>query len=405
MLIVHCSLFVEMADFQGEFILDKLRSWFSQAKEATHIEDDRLGELPEAMALELERKIQALPVPSVYETTVRETIASSVETWQNNLDAENSLAIVASPVEPLVGAIEGALQEWDASDIDIITLLPCCHRPDDPLQLLEEIDRALQRENVAIDRRNNNGEKSDEDILAARRTVLVIPNLSQCFLRCIGGWQSIERLRDTIARDRSFFWVAGCTTWSWQFLDYVCQIGAYIERVCLLPELDAKNLCQWLDTVENTISHPEVKSNDVLPDRYQTNWDTLAEKSRGLSQVAACLWLRSLRLPQEKIEQFDDDREIDLTDIERVAPQAPSLPELEAIDRYLLHSILIHDRISLPHLALSFGEPESLIRPRIQILLQKEAICIENNLLAVHPIYYLRIKTELENNNFFTGEV
>ncbi|MDR9405548.1 MAG: hypothetical protein RI580_19175, partial [Halothece sp. Uz-M2-17] len=85
-------------------------------------------------------------------------------------------------------------------------------------------------------------------------------------------------------------------------------------------------------------------------------------------------------------------------------PSLPKLPSLSAEDRYLLHSLLLHGKITRSSLAISLGVKEETIQARIQLLLRDHLIQIENQFLSVTPLYYPKIKQELSQNNFLIGE-
>ncbi len=392
-------------------ILKQISSWFFQAKEATQNNNtDELCELPQSLITKLETEVEGLPCPTVYRTTVQNAIASGVKNWQQNLHGSNSLAILGSPVEPIDKIIDAALQNWQTEDLQVIRILPWLNRPYDSSEITTAIKSAVYPYYPEL--ADNNGDilEQREDSLDKRLTVFVIQDLSQCFLRCINGWKSIEFFNNTVIYDKSYFWVIGCNYWSWNFLDHVCQISAYFEETQHLPTLDSEAIQEWLNPVVETLIQQKKQTEENAESQGETYWETLAEKSKGLSQVIAPLWLQSLRFPKENSEKLTASQsEVDLSledleEVEQIEPKVPSLPTLKPIDRYLLNSILMHGKISRSHLSLSLGEAESMIRSRLQVLLRTGVIQQKDNLLAVNPLYYPKIKTELEYNNFLTEE-
>lgn len=388
------------------------KSWFSQAT-VTEADED-LVPLPDMLENQLSHKIRALPSPAIYQTFIREELAIAVETWQQNLDAPNSLVFLGSPVEPIAAILNDGLRQWSDAPVNIITPLPCIARPDDPLASIQQIRNALRPyTQLDPDNQEDTDEQLDPDSLDARQTVVLIPSLEQCFLRCIGGWESIEYLRDVAINHRHCFWVIGCSHWAWNFLDFVCQVSAYFSEIKPLPELNGEVLKTWLDPVVKTVIAAQAKVDKNVDEERPDYWKSLASKALGVSTIAVNLWLQSLRIAPELVP--DGDKSLDLTldnddpdaeelTLHEVKPSLPSFPSLDHGDRYLLHSLLIHGRMTRAHLAFSLGQREGQIQSQIQSLLRVGLLDRSDGCLSVQAAHYVRLKTELANNNFFVGD-
>jgi|JFJP01.1.fsa_nt_gi Transcriptional regulators len=413
-----------------------LLPWLTRNQEKASSDDDLIN-LPDTLQAELAQSIQSLPSPQAYQTAIQAAIGTGIQTWQQNLEATNSLIILGNPVEPIAKILQDSLQTWpDAPDVQVITPFPDLSRPHDPLTIAQQIQQALEpysQINVT-DTAQDAHDALDAKGLEQRTTVIVIPALEQCFLRCIGGWDGIEALRDMTIHNPHCFWVMGCNYWAWEFLDFVCQISAYFSEIHPLPKLDGAALQDWLDPIATLVveNDPqtrrlEAKSNQAksidnasVPkkgntltenERRQAYWSGLAERSSGVSEIAVNLWLQGLRirpdaladdpLPSLDLDSASSDGQ-PLT-LYETSPTLPSLPSLTNRDRYLLHSTLIHGRITRVHLALSLGESESPIQARIQWLLRQGVLERSNGVLSVCPSYYKKLQSELANNNFFVG--
>ncbi len=398
---------------------------FRFKKATTVIEaSDGLVELPDLLETQITKRLATLPSPKPYRDTVQTEISNAIEAWQQNLDAPNSLVFLGSPVEPINSILNDSLRQWVDPPASIITPLPCIARPLDPWQLKQQVENAL-RPYAQIDPPDSKDpdHQPDPDALDNRKTLILIPCLEQCFLRCIGGWESIEYLRDVAIHHRNCFWVMGCNHWAWDFLDFVCQVSAYFSEVKALPELDGEMLKEWLDPVVKTIvatpteadQKPTENNGDDEEDDRPEYWDVLARKSLGVSSIAKSMWLHSLRLEKEILEATEDLRELNLLQqqdgaekepitLHEVRPSAPILPSLSGDDRYLMHSLLIHGQMTRSHLAFSLGQAEGQIQSEIQSLLRKGLIERTNGGLTVAAPHYSKLKTELSNNNFFVGD-
>jgi hypothetical protein len=238
---------------------------------------------------------------------------------------------------------------------------------------------------------------SDSSFLStsSNTKIIIIPNLEQCFLRCIGGWDAIIWLREHIVNTPHCFWLLGCNNWSWVFLDYVCQINAYLGTKVNLPHLNADQLQDWFKPVVESFI-PEEKENSS-----SFFWQTLATLAEGKTEVAMPLWLQSIQIlmDEEATEKTEESMRLKL-----ITPTLPKLKSLSAEDRYILHSLLLHGIMSRSSLALSLGEKEETIQAKVQLLLRDHLLQQKNSLLRVTPLYYPKIKQELSQNNFLIGE-
>ncbi|MDB9375211.1 hypothetical protein [Nodularia sphaerocarpa] len=380
------------------------QSWLSQAK--TTNPDNLLNKPPEEIIQEFSQKLGKLSPPLEYRTTIQETLTSALADWQQNVTSANSLVILGCSVEPIAQIIQDSLTDELSQDLQIIYPLALCQRSPDCSSLETAINQALssQTESQSAD---YGGDAHPE--LTQRQTLVVIPCLAQCFLRCIEGWEGIEFLQNAVVKDKSRFWLIGCNYSAWTFLNQVCQVSAYLEQVQPLPKLKGDALQKWLAPLT-----AELASEDDDAEMDIIYWKSLASLASGVSSVAAQLWLQALRIRAADIPDAVSESKPALTpqgvtleisvNLRQTKPILPSLPDLTATDRYLLHSLLLHGLMTRSHLALSLGESEQIVRSRVQMLQSAGVIVQQQEQLNIYPAYYPSLKTELINNNFLLGE-
>lgn len=385
-----------MANAQIQSFIHQIQAWFSQAK--TTAPEDILQELPSPVITELTEQFQKFPTPTPYQTWVHEQLNQAIETWKNDENAPNSLVILANPVVPLSQILQESLNTWDScGNLRFFPPQAGLSRPPDPLSMISQLQNLLHDVNA------NEAENTN-------KTGIVIPALEQCFLRCIQGWEGIEFLQNVISKDRSRFWLIGCNTWTWSFLDFVCQISVYLESVISLTPLSGEQLQGNFEPLMRQMTTLDVELC------HESYWKSLANLASGVNSIAAHLWLESLRVRAGDIQGEDDGcAELTETDsgcltmkitvnLRTTYPVLPSLPELTILDRYLLHSVLLHGRIRVSHLAITLGEPENVIRSRVQVLCRGGILWRQQGIVGVHPIYYPKLKAELMSNNFFVAQ-
>ncbi len=366
----------------------RLDSWFVHHK--SQLADDPLEPLPRERRLALQRRIAALEVPTPLLDFVREALRDAVTAWRSDPEAPNVMILLSRPVAPVAPVIEAVLADWDDPSLACRALLPCRHRPVDPLAVSRMLTAALEGPLPSA-------------AATGDPVLLCLANLDQCFLRCIDGWSGIERLRQVALERRDRFWLLGCNSWAWTFLDHVSQISSCFPDALTLPPLDGTALREWLSPVAADLELEQTAGS--LPDGSGAGdpagddaeaalWSQLAELSDGSSRIAAALWLDSLHPAKDG----------DAGALRQMRPALPDLPSLGDEDRYLLHSLLIHGTMRREHLAFGLGRPSHRLQPRIHWLLDEGLIEESAGELSVRPSPYPSLVKELANNNFFTGE-
>lgn len=358
-----------------------LRGW-AQRPQENGSGNAELNKLPAPLQARLQEAIERLPTPRGCRTTITEAVAEGLRHWRQQPQAGNVLVILANPLEPLERYLSDALGNdalsagGELQDCRLITPLPADSRPKDPLTMAARMEEALN----ALPNPPIRGAEAREDT-----TLVLIPALEMLILRCIGGWESVELLRAELVRRPDLFWVIGCNRWAWHFLDAVAGAEACFGTPIDLPGLAGEDLEPWLNAwlsgVEDLPVDPE-QGADAF------DWQELADLAKGVGSIAARLWLDGLRVGEE-------------SGLTATVPVLRSLPSLIGLDRYLLHAVLIHGRISRAHLSSSLGETEGPVDVRSQWLLRQGILEARGDILSISPLYYRRVASELANNNFF----
>lgn len=369
-------------------------------------EDDDRASLPAGITQALAQRLKSLPTPQPYKEAIQLATRQALQTWQANPEtANNCLVILGWPVVANDLMLKDSLQNY-LLDCDVRFFLSGYQRPADPLEITGHLQRELSPDKDT-DRAEPTAPVTQTELHEALPRVNVIPSLERCFLRCIQGWEGIEYLQNWVTQDTSRFWVFGCNHWAWAFLDKVCQVGAYLEQTQALPELSGEALAQWLRPMLTTaVKRPDGDTLEVqVASGDETYWQALASLAAGNATTAAYLWLQTLRLDADLLTPEGTlPAEAKSVEVTTTKPKAPSLISLEALDRYLLHALLIHGEMTRSHLALSMGEDERLIRSRVQVLRREGLIRQAGRRLTVHPAHYPKLYSELGNNNFLLGQ-
>ena len=414
------------------WLIRQFANWFPQAQaqiqaQAAELEakvtQSSLNQSSPTTLAYLQEKVEALTSPQSYQDALLSKLEEVLAQWQEQEDAPNSLIVLGSPVQSLSLLLNETLALWQQRNIVQLKFLNWSARPQDfatiQAQLQQEIGSFL----------NSFNQDSRDKFLSVTATrseekdLLVIPDLSWCFLRCVDGFDGIEYLRDLIVQEPSVFWLIGCNDWVWEYLDRVCQLSTYCEQTFPLPALTDIELKQWLNPVSQTIKFKfsDGQDNQINNgndrENNQEDWISSAEKdyfarladlSLGINSIAGKLWLNSLYI-QESEAESDNDRTSeteDNSDKNLLLKNAtlPRLPNLTKDDRYLLLSLGLHGRMSLSELARSLGETESRVQSQVNILRRLGVIERRKGLIWLNPTHYSRLKQDLANNHFLLGE-
>lgn len=355
---------------------------------------------------QLKEKIANLTTDLELQDTVSTAVQEAVEKWQFQPEGNNSLVVLAEPVSPLTRILNDSLAK-DHNNLLAVNSLSWQARAHN----FERIKIELLS-TVKPNSETSPNQPSNSSVLEVKDCqVFIIPRLEWCFLRCIGGLEAIEVLKDLIAGDPENFWLIGCNSWAWQYLEKIYQISAYLQQSFKIPDLNATQIEKWLQPIHDEINPAwgedkewlNIQNNELEPAKKEDleleailklkekYYNNLTDLSHGAASVAGDLWWRSL-LAQES--------ETNTHSYQIAKAKLPDLPDLVAADRYLLYSLLLHGGMSLTHLAATMSKNQSVLKARTQYLLQNGLISKEQSILTVNPAYYPRLKTMLSNNNF-----
>ncbi len=354
---------------------------------------DTLKDLPRSTTNKLIKRIETLPTHPTHQSVVQIALEEALSTWRED-ETANSLVILGKPIEGISQTLQETLIIYKSEVLEIINPLPQSIQLTESSAITAKLKQAFEPQ------------AASEDEHRGKRQIVVIPDLSWYFLRCVQGWEGVTYLRDLVIRDHSRFWLIGCNQWTWQYLSYVCQIDAYFEQIQQLPSVSGEEIQAWLAPIIEEIAidfSEDESSKNGQKNKSQSYFDRLGDLALGINAVAAQLWLYSLKYLSSDPEANSIKEEI-LGKIQHTTPTLPDLPKLTADDRYLLFSLLLHGQITLPCLALTLGETESIVQSQVQMLLRSGVIWRQRELLMVNPAHYPRLRWELVHNNFFIEE-
>ncbi len=379
-------------------------SRYTKDSEETQEPEKSLIQLSPEVRKKLIEDTENLPSNPADKKAIASALDEAFELWRKNLNnSNNSIAILSSPVAAVSRILSETLEDWTKQKQIPMKLLPIKARPTAAEKIKSKLEYYLKQK-----------ESENNDPQGQQPEVIVIPNLSWCFLRSLEGLEGIEYLQSLLCDgSKNRFWIIGGGQVGWEYLNSVCNLEAYCGKVMTLPKIEPEEFQEWLEPIiedlDITFDKPGIDKRFLDGDKSnKTNYfNRLADISEGISTVAVQAFLKSIHHKEiDKVEDFLKDIETDvehkLSDKIIVAqiPHLPDLSDLELADHYLLYSLLLHGDITISALAESLGDEQSQVQNRVLMLRHHGVVEQQEEVIKINPIHYPNIKRELASNNF-----
>ena len=379
-------------------------SRYTKDSEETQEPERSLVELPPEVRKKLVEETENLSSNPADKKAITDALDEAFECWRENPNnSNNSIAILSSPVAAVSRILSETLEDWTKQKQIPMKLLPMTARPNAAEKIKSKLEYYLEQK-----------ESETDDDTEEQPEVIVIPNLSWCFLRSLEGLEGIEYLQSLLCDgSKNRFWIIGGGQVGWEYLNSVCNLEAYCGKVMTLPKIEPEEFQDWLEPIiedlDITFDKPGIDKQLLESDKSdKTNYfNRLADISKGVSTVAVQAFLKSIHHKEiDEVKDFLKDIETDVEHklSEKIVvaqiPHLPDLPDLELADQYLLYSLLLHGDITISALAESLGDDQSQVQNRVLMLRHHGVVEQQEKVIKINPIHYPNIKRELANNNF-----
>ncbi|PSB10199.1 hypothetical protein C7B62_10265 [Pleurocapsa sp. CCALA 161] len=378
-------------------------SRYTKDSEETQEPEQTLVQLPPELRKKLVEGIENLPSNPADKEAIVSALDEAFESWQANPNnSNNSIVILSSPVAAVSRILSETLEDWTKQKQIPLKLLPLTARPTAADKIKSKLEYYFEQK------------ESENDDPQQQPEVIVIPNLSWCFLRSLEGLEGIEYLQSLLCDgscDR--FWIIGGGQVGWEYLNLVCNLEAYCGKVMTLPKIEPEEFQEWLEPIiqdlDITFGKPGIERQLLKGDKSNQShyFHRLADISEGISSVAVQAFLTSIHYAKiDEQEKFPENVEADVQSklaedlVVAQIPNLPDLPDLELADQYLLYSLLLHGDLTISALAESLGDERSQVQNRVLVLRHQGVVEQQEKVIKINPIHYPNIKQELARNNF-----
>ncbi len=380
-------------------------SRYTKDSEETQEPEKSLIQLSPEVRKKLVEDTENLPSNPADKKAIADALDEAFERWRKNPNnSNNSIAILSSPVAAVSRILSETLEDWTKQKQIPMKLLPMKARPTAAEKIKSKLEYYLKQKES----------ETDDDPQGQQSEVIVIPNLSWCFLRSLEGLEGIEYLQSLLCDgSKNRFWIIGGGQVGWEYLNSVCNLEAYCGKVMTLPKIEPEEFQEWLEPIiedlDITFDKPGIDKQLLDGDKSdKTNYfNRLADISEGISTVAVQAFLKSIHYKEiDEVEDFLKNIEADVEQklskkiVVAQIPHLPDLPDLELADQYLLYSLLLHGDLTISALAESLGDERSQVQNRVLVLRNQGVVEQQEKVIKINPIHYPNIKRELANNNF-----
>ncbi|MEL6551834.1 MAG: hypothetical protein AAFQ63_00035 [Cyanobacteria bacterium J06621_11] len=311
-------------------------AWFARDAKQKAAPQEALCELPDEIAQQLVAAANNLPIHPCDQAAVISALDEAITKWRERPHAaDNSIVILCDPVSSISRILAESLDMLRCQKEEEtlpISLLNWVERPTKVKSIKRKIrDKLGLPEGDYHQKKENRSEDSDSFSEAqpdkpqseknqskknqSDKTLMVIPNLSWCFLRSADGLDGLDYLQNLLPHNRAQFWILGSGRVGWDYLKSTIRFNAYCGETMVLPFLSGKDLQEWMEPIvqqfdiefSDAALHKRLEKQKNLID-LETAIEHPVETVSEVSQEVSATLKSSIRATKEEIlEDFISD--------------------------------------------------------------------------------------------------
>lgn len=225
----------------------------------------------------------------------------------------------------------------------------------DEQELLKKLCTALGFKNV---------ETRDEFLEKVERkknkTVIVVENLQNAFIRNINGFDALEAFWVIMSSTTDkLFWMVSCSRYSWEFFKKISDADQYFSHVVFTDKLDESEIREAIlsrhkssgyelyfepdDSLKNSRTYKKLLGDEKLSQELVRNqfFSKLSKICEGNTSIAMIFWLQSIKKIDSQRFVFQP---IEVTEIDKL-----ELPSKEVL--FTLAALVLHDKMNSEQVA------------------------------------------------------
>jgi len=255
--------------------------------------------------------------------------------------------------------------------------------------------------------------KSKEEFLEKverkkKRSVIIIENLQNIFIRNINGFDALEAFWIIMSSTMDkLFWIVSCSRYSWEFFIKISEADQYFSHVAYTDRLDETEIREAILTrhkssgyelyfePDETLKHSrafkkllgdEKKSQELVRDQFFSKLSKICE---GNTSIAMIFWLQSIKEINSHRFVFQP---LEITELDRL-----EVPSKEVL--FTLTALIQHDSLNEQQLALALHQNPSESRLMLARLKTKGIIYAGSNGYHLNHLVYRQVVRILKQRN------
>jgi len=270
-------------------------------------------------------------------------------------------------------------------------------------ELLKKLCAALGFKNVET--REEFLEKAERK---KKKTVIVVENLQNAFIRNINGFNALEAFWVIMSSTTDkLFWMVSCSRYSWEFFKKISDADQYFSHAVFTDQLDESEIREAIlsrhkssgyelhfepdDSTKNSRAYKKLLGDDKLSQELLRNqfFSKLSKICEGNTSIAMIFWLQS-------IKEIDSQRfvfqPIEVTEIDKL-----ELPSKEVL--FTLAALVLHDKMNSDQVAQALHQNSSDSSLMLARLKTKGIIYSGNVGFSLNHLVYRQVVRMLKQRN------
>ncbi len=240
-----------------------------------------------------------------------------------------------------------------------------------------------------------------------RKRIIILEDIQHFYLKKSNGFEAINLLLELISQTaKNVFWLVGISTFSWNYFEKTIAIERFIRHKIILSRLNEEQIVKLimkrhrvsgynLKFDENQLRRKDLftllrkttdNSQEGLKRTFFTELNSFAQSNISL---ALLYWLHS-------VISFENNTVV-IGKIKNI--KFDFLTSLDATSIFTLHSLLLHDTLSLKEHAEVFSQAEKQSRMTLMVLEDSGILIFRNGEYTINQLIYRQVVTVLRNKN------
>eukprot|EP00919_Chromeraceae_sp_WS-2016_P060710 GHVR01144132.1.p1 GENE.GHVR01144132.1~~GHVR01144132.1.p1 ORF type:complete len:286 (+),score=-19.06 GHVR01144132.1:3-860(+) len=237
--------------------------------------------------------------------------------------------------------------------------------------------------------------------------VIILEDINFLFLKKVNGFEAMKTYFEILSKTgKCIYWINTCKLYAWQYLSKSVRIQSYYRNIIELKKLDEEQINKVIINRHRVSGYNIVfEQNELVGSQGKFNRLTIAEQQDYLRtaffkelnrfsdsniSIALLYWLRSTREVKNNTIYIGRLSGFDFS----------FLKNIETGNILTLHSLIIHERLTLEEHSILFNQ--SIDQSRLDLITLEDRGIInrdENDTFSINQLLFRQVVNLLKNKN------